>query len=93
MQSHCGSHDRKDDKMADDYIDEMQREASVRFGKELSPSEVAAKFQEHDFEARIFHLKNLKTADNFGTPREAAKRHVFERALRSTHDRLRRIDR
>jgi hypothetical protein len=79
--------------MADDYIDEMQTEAKLRFGKTLSPSEVAAEFQKHDFEARIVHLKNLKAADSFGTPREAAARHVFERALRSTHDRLRRIDR
>jgi hypothetical protein len=79
--------------MSDDFIDEMQTEAKLRFGKELSPSEVASEFAKHDFEARIQHLKNLKTADNFGTPREAASRHVFERAIRSTHDRLRRIDR
>jgi hypothetical protein len=79
--------------MSDDYIEEMQNEAKLRFGRELAPAEVAAKFQEHGFEARIHHLKNLKTADNFGTPREAAARHVYERALRSTHDRLRRIDR
>jgi hypothetical protein len=79
--------------MADDYIDEMQSEAKLRFGKTLSPSEVAAEFQKHDFEARIHHLKNLKTADSFDTPREAAKRYVFERELRSVHDRLRRIDR
>jgi hypothetical protein len=79
--------------MADDFIDEMQTEAKLRFGKTLSPSEVAAKFQEHDFEARIQHLKNLKTAESFSTPREAAKRHVFERVLRSTHESLRKIDR
>jgi hypothetical protein len=79
--------------MANDFIDEMQTEAKLRFGKELSPSEVAAEFQKHDFEARIQHLKNLKFADTFGTPREAAGRHVYERALRATHDRLRRIDR
>jgi hypothetical protein len=79
--------------MADDYIDEMQTEAKLRFGKTLSPSEVAAKFQEHDFEARIHHLKNLKTADSYSTPREAARRHIYERELRSTHERLRKIDR
>ena len=79
--------------MADDFIDEMQTEAKLRFGKTLSPSEVAAEFQKHDFEARIQHLKNLKANGNFSTPREAAQRHVFERALRSTHDRLARIDR
>ena len=79
--------------MTDDFIDEMQIEAKLRFGKELSPNEVAEKFREHDFEARIHHLKNLKTADSFDTPREAANRHVFERALRITHDRLSKIDR
>ena len=79
--------------MADDYIEEMQLEAKERFGKELSPSEVANEFAKHDFEARIHHLKNLKTADGFATPREAAQRHVYERALRNTHVRLRKIDR
>jgi hypothetical protein len=79
--------------MAEDFIDEMQTEAKLRFGKTLSPSEVAAEFQRHGFEARIQHLKTLKTSDSFDTAREAAARHVFERALRSTHDRLRKIDR
>jgi len=79
--------------MADDFIEEMQREAKLRFGKELSPSEVADEFTKHDFEARIQHLKNLKTADSFETVREATRRHVFERELRATHDRLKRIDR
>ena len=79
--------------MADDFIDEMQTEAKLRFGKTLSPDEVAGEFAKHGFEARIQYLKNLKNGDNFDTPREAAARHVFERALRSTHDRLRRIDR
>lgn len=76
-----------------DFIEEMQTEAKLRFGKELSASEVANEFAKHDFEARIHHLKNLKAADSFGTVREAANRHVFERALRSTHDNLRKIDR
>jgi hypothetical protein len=79
--------------MADDFIDEMQTEAKLRFGKTLSPSEVAEKFRLHGFEARIQHLKNLKTTDSYSTPREAAARHVYERALRATHDRLRKIDR
>lgn len=79
--------------MADDFIDEMQTEAKLRFGKTLSPAEVAEQFQLHDFETRIQHLKRLKTADSFGTPREAAARHVYERELHSTHERLRKIDR
>ena len=78
--------------MADDFIDEMQAEAKLRFGKELSPSEVANEFAKHDFEARIQHLKTLKAADSLSLT-GAAKRHAFERAIRSTHERLRRIDR
>ena len=76
-----------------DFIEEMQTEAKLRFGKELSPSEVAEEFQKHDFEARITHLKGLKTPDSYAMPREAAARHVYERELRSTHERLRKIDR
>jgi hypothetical protein len=79
--------------MADDFIDEMQIEAKLRFGKELSPEEVAEKFALHGFDARIHHLKNLKTSDSFSTPREAAKRYVYERQLRGVHERLRKIDR
>ena len=79
--------------MSNDLIDEIQGEAKLRFGKELSVSEVAHEFAKHDFEARIQHLKNLKTADSFSTPREAAARHIYERALRATHERLRKIDR
>jgi hypothetical protein len=79
--------------MAEDFIEEMQTEAKLRFGKELSAREVADKFALHDFEARIGHLKNLKGADSYSTPREAAGRHVYESALRATHERLRKIDR
>lgn len=79
--------------MADDFIDEMQTEAKLRFGKTLSPSEVANEFTKHDFEARIQHLKNLKTADSFSTARAAAQRYAYERELRTVHDRLRKIDR
>ena len=46
--------------MANDFIEEMQTEAKLRFGKELSPSEVANEFTKHDFEARIEHLEILK---------------------------------
>jgi hypothetical protein len=79
--------------LAKDYIEEAQTESKLRFDKELSPAEIADEFARHDFEARIGHLKTLKTADSYATPREAAARHVFERALRSTHERLRRINR
>jgi hypothetical protein len=79
-----------------DFIEEMQTEAELRFGKTLSPQEVATEFAKHGFEARIQHLKNLKKNDEpiSGVHlRDAAKRQVFERALRDTHERLRKIDR
>ncbi len=79
--------------MADDFIEEMQTEAKLRFGREFSAGEVADKFQAHDFEARIHHLKNLKTADSFSTVREAARRHEYESLLRKVHSRLRSINR
>lgn len=79
--------------LANDYVDELQVEAKLRWGKTLSPSEVAAEFQKHGFEARIQHLKTLKTADSFETPREAAARYVYERALNETHRRLSKINR
>jgi hypothetical protein len=78
--------------MAEDFIEEMQAEANLRFGKELSPAECAAKFAAHKFEDRIFHLKNLKAAESMNLG-QAAKRHAFERAIRNTHERLRKVDR
>jgi hypothetical protein len=78
--------------MAEDFIDEMQKEARMRFGKELSPAEAADEFALHNFEARIQHLNNLKTDDAMSV-REAAKRLSFERALKETHHRLRKVDR
>jgi hypothetical protein len=77
--------------MADDFIEAMQEEARLRFGKELSPAECADKFSLHGFEARIEHLKQLKTDEL--SIRDAAKRLTFERALKNTHERLRKINR
>lgn len=77
--------------MDDDFIDEMQKEAVLRFGKELSPDEVADAFALHDFDTRIHHLKNLKTDDT--DLLSAANRLRYERALKDVHHRLRRIDR
>jgi hypothetical protein len=77
--------------MAEDYIEEAQREAKLRFGRELSPTELATEFAKHKFEARVFHLKNLKCAETLGV-REAASRLRHERALQIVHHRLNRVD-
>lgn len=75
-----------------DYIDEVQAEARLRFGDELSPAELAEKFAGHDLDARVYHLKNLKN-DGELTPREAARRMAYERALKNTHEMLRKAGR
>ena len=76
-----------------DFIEEMQTEAKLRFGKELSPSEVATKFAEHGFEARIQHLKALDTGNSYVDARTASKRYVYEHLLRETHKKLAAISR
>ena len=75
-----------------DYIEEAQQEAQLRFGKELSSRELADKFAEHDFDARIHHLKTLRSTDELSVS-QAAQRLEFEGALRRTHETLRKIDR
>jgi len=79
--------------MAEDYIEEAQREAQLRFGKTLSADELAETFKGHDFEARIQHLKNLSADDGVLTVAEAAERHSYTSALRATHDRLSKVGR
>jgi hypothetical protein len=75
-----------------DYIEEAQEEARLRFGRELSPNELAEKFAGHDLDARIYHLKNLTNNDEM-TPREAARRMAYERVLKNTHEVLRKVGR
>jgi hypothetical protein len=71
-----------------DFIEEMQTEAKLRFGKELSPAEVATEFAKHGFEARIQHLKQLDTDDAYVDARAASKRFVYEHLLREVHKKL-----
>jgi hypothetical protein len=75
-----------------DYIEEAQEEAQLRFGKELSAQELAEKFAGHDLEARVYHLKRLKSDEDMSVA-EAARRLTYERALSSVHEKLRKIDR
>ena len=75
-----------------DFIEEMQKDAQERWGRELTPIEAAEKFALHNFETRIYHLKTL---DDRPLPmsREGAQRHALETALRRTHEKLRRVGR
>ena len=76
-----------------DYIEEAQHEAQLRFGRELSPTELAEKFVGHDFEARVYHLKNLKSGDDELSVGEAAMRMRYEGTLHRAHQLLRKVDR
>ena len=78
--------------MSDDFIDEMQAEAQLRFGKELTPSECAEKFMGHDMDARIFHLKRISNDGELSVA-EAARRHEITTALKRTHEMLRKAGR
>jgi hypothetical protein len=71
-----------------DFLDELQEEAVHRFGTELTPAQIAYQFSLHGPEARIQHLKNIRTPESMNVD-QAGKRHALERAVRSTHDRLR----
>jgi hypothetical protein len=78
--------------MADDFIEKMQEEAKLRFGKELTPEEAADKFALHDVNARIQHLGNLRRDEDMPF-NDAAKRFRYERALKDVHEKLRRVGR
>jgi hypothetical protein len=75
-----------------DYIEEAQEEAQLRLGKELSAAELAEKFAGHDFEARVYHMKRLKSDEDMSV-KDAARRLTYERALNSVHEKLRKINR
>ena len=75
-----------------DFLDELQHESRLRFGRELTPAEAAEKFALHGLDARVQHLKRLKTPEA-GTVREIARRHAFEGAMRRVHEELRKVGR
>ena len=75
------------------FIDYTLENAELATGKRLSPNELAIEFAKLSPTDRVFNLMKMKNSDAFSTPREAVKRHVYERALKDTHERLRKIDR
>ncbi len=80
--------------MSADYIESMRKEWRLRYGasSEISPAQAAEQFALHNFEARVAHLRNIHTPDAM-TVRETADRHAFERAIRRTHETLRKVGR
>jgi len=76
-----------------DYVDAMRREWRLRYdGAEITPARAAEQFALHNFEARIGHLRNIETPDAMGI-RETADRLAMERALKRTHETLRKVGR
>jgi hypothetical protein len=75
-----------------DFLDEMQEEAKLAYGRTITPSEAAHAFALHPMTTRIAHLKRLKTPEAM-TLRETADRHAFESAIRRTHETLRKVGR
>jgi hypothetical protein len=75
-----------------DFLDSMQEEAELRWGKRLTPQEAAEKFALHGMDARVQHLKNMRTPESM-TINQAADRHKYESAIRAMHEKLRRSGR
>jgi len=76
-----------------DTIDAMKKEFALRYGgAELTPARAAQEFALHNFEARVAHLRNIETPAAMGV-RETADRLAMERALRRTHETLRKVGR
>lgn len=79
-----------------DFIEKAQSISRKRIGRDLSPSEMATEFSRWGIEDRTDYLHKI---DGELAPKQplsleaAARRHAYQSALRSTHERLRRIDR
>jgi len=80
-----------------DYIEEAQHEARLRFGRELSPNELAEKFAGHDLDTRIIHLKTIRADGEDEISLSAAEKQLsrqqYVSALHHMHEELRKIDR
>jgi hypothetical protein len=76
-----------------DTIDEMKKEWALRYsGADLTPERASQEFALMNFETRVAHLRNIETPAAMGV-RETADRLAMERALRRTHETLRRVGR
>jgi hypothetical protein len=77
------------------FIEYTQARAEKATGRALSPSELASEFTKVSPAERVDHLVRIDgdLRDANLSLNEAAKFHAFRRALNSTHERLRSIDR
>jgi len=76
-----------------DTIDAMKKEWALRHGgADLTPAQAAQEFALMNFETRIAHLRSIDTPAAMNV-RETADRLAMERALRRTHETLRKVGR
>jgi hypothetical protein len=82
--------------MADErsFIERAQSRARGYTGREATADELARDFAGQDIRTRVEALEELAAEQGAITsPREAARHLTMTRALRDTHERLRKIDR
>jgi hypothetical protein len=75
-----------------DIIDEMKKEWQLRHGSDLTPAKAAEQFTLMPFETRVAHLRSIETPEAMNL-RSGAERHAFLRAIRRTHETLRKVGR
>jgi hypothetical protein len=76
------------------FIEKAQSRARAYTGRDLSPAEMAENFATNGIVDRVTALEELAAEqDAITSPREAAKHLAMTRALRDTHERLRKIGR
>lgn len=76
-----------------DFIEQTQSRSLDYTGKELSPEEMGTEFAKWDIDARVKALQELRAENGPLSPNEAARRYGYERALRNTHEILRKVGR
>lgn len=83
--------------MADErnFIEQTLERSELVTGREMSPSELSTEFSKLTPTERVDHLTRI-SGDLKGanlSVREAARLHSYHRGLKSTHEKLRSIDR
>jgi hypothetical protein len=83
--------------MAEDtrnFIEKTQSRSQGYNGRELTADEMATEFMKCDIDARVAALEELAADDRaYTSTREAAKAYEYRKALRDTHERLRKVGR
>lgn len=78
-----------------DYIDRSISASEKMLGREPTPADIAGEFARMDLRSRSAVLLQME-ADSIGsemTVTEAARRLPYQRALKGTHEALRKVDR